>query len=61
MAKKHPEGYLTAKEARKISKANRKITNELEKKRKTITRDSILVYFLEVPFSSLGSLSFSTY
>ena len=34
MAKKHPEGYLTAKEARKISKANRKITNELEKKRK---------------------------
>ena len=34
MAKKRPEGYLTAKEARKISKANRKITNELEKKRK---------------------------
>lgn len=34
---------------------------ELEKKRKTITRDSILVYFLEVPFSSLGSLSFSTF
>ncbi|MCR4998883.1 MAG: ABC transporter ATP-binding protein [Lachnospiraceae bacterium] len=34
MAKKRPEGYLTAREARKISKANRKITNELEKKRK---------------------------
>ena len=33
MAKKQ-EGYLTAKEARKISKANRKITKELEKKRK---------------------------
>ena len=33
---------------------------ELEKKRKTINRDSILVYLLEVPFSILGSLSFST-
>jgi len=32
--KKKAEGYLTAKEARTISKANRKITNELEKKRK---------------------------
>ena len=35
MAKKNKaEGYLTAKESRAISKANRKITNELEKKRK---------------------------
>ena len=35
MAKKNrPEGYLSAKEAREISRANRKITNELEKKRK---------------------------
>ncbi len=34
MAKKSEAGYLTAKEARKISKANRKITKELEKKRK---------------------------
>ncbi len=34
MAKKKAEGYLTAKEARAISKSNRKITNELEKKRK---------------------------
>ena len=34
MAKKHAEGYLSAKEARQISKKNRKITNELEKKRK---------------------------
>ena len=32
--KRHPEGYLTARESRKISRANRKITNELEKKRK---------------------------
>ena len=35
MARKNrPEGYLSAKEAREISRANRKITNELEKKRK---------------------------
>ena len=34
MAKKHPEGYLTRKEARAITKRNRKITSELEKKRK---------------------------
>ena len=35
MAKKNKaEGYLTAKEARAITRANRKITNELEKKRK---------------------------
>ncbi|MCD8052100.1 MAG: ABC transporter ATP-binding protein [Clostridiales bacterium] len=34
MAKKQAEGYLSAKESRRITKANRKITNELEKKRK---------------------------
>ncbi len=34
MAKKHAEGYLSAKESRRIAKENRKITNELEKKRK---------------------------
>ena len=33
MAKKH-EGYLSGKEARRISKENRKITNQFEKKRK---------------------------
>jgi len=33
MAKKN-EGYLSAKESRRISKENRKITNEYEKKRK---------------------------
>ncbi len=32
--KKKAEGYLSAKEARAISKSNRKITNELEKQRK---------------------------
>lgn len=34
MAKKKSEGYLSAKESRLISKRNRKITDELEKKRK---------------------------
>ena len=34
MAKKHAEGYLSAKESRRIAKENQKITNELEKKRK---------------------------
>ena len=34
MAKKKTEGYLSAKESRQISKQNRKITNEFEKKRK---------------------------
>ena len=34
MAKKHNDGYLSAKESRRISKENRRITNELEKKRK---------------------------
>ena len=34
MAKKHAEGYLSGKEARRISKENRRITQEFEKKRK---------------------------
>lgn len=34
MAKKKQEGYLSARESRKISRENRKITNELEKQRK---------------------------
>ncbi|MBQ2706453.1 MAG: ABC transporter ATP-binding protein [Agathobacter sp.] len=34
MAKNKPEGYLSAKESRRISRENRKITNEFEKKRK---------------------------
>ena len=34
MAKKKPEGYLSAREARKISKANRRITDKMEKQRK---------------------------
>ncbi len=34
MARKKPEGYLSAKESRKISRENRRITSELEKQRK---------------------------
>ena len=34
MAKSKPEGYLSAKESRRIAKENRKITNALEKQRK---------------------------
>ena len=34
MAKKNENGYLSAKESRRISKENRRITNEFEKKRK---------------------------
>jgi peptide/nickel transport system ATP-binding protein len=34
MKKKRQEGYLSARESRAISKANRKITNKLEKQRK---------------------------
>lgn len=30
MAKKHPEGYLSAKESRRISRENRKITDQYE-------------------------------
>ena len=33
MAKKKVEGYLSAIESRRISRENRKITNEFEKKR----------------------------
>ena len=34
MAKKKPEGYLSARESRRISRENRKITNAFEKQRK---------------------------
>ena len=34
MAKKKSEGYLSAKESRRISRENRKITNDFEKRRK---------------------------
>ena len=34
MAKRQNDGYLSAKESRRISKANRRITNEFEKRRK---------------------------
>ena len=44
MSKKHTEGYLSAKESRRISKANRKITNAFEKqhKRKNVPESEYL-------------------
>ena len=44
MAKKHAEGYLSAKESRRISKENRKITNAFEKqhKRKNVPESEYL-------------------
>jgi len=44
MAKKKAEGYLSARESRRISKENRKITNELEKrfKRKNVPEEEYL-------------------
>ena len=34
MARKHAEGYLSARESRRITRENRKITNALEKRHK---------------------------
>ena len=44
MAKKKEQGYLSAKESRRIAKENRKITNELEKryKRKNVPESEYL-------------------
>ena len=44
MAKKHAEGYLSAKEARQISRNNRRITNKYEKlhKRKNVPESEYL-------------------
>ena len=44
MAKKHPEGYLSAKESRRISRENRKITDQYEKqyKRKNVPEQEYL-------------------
>ena len=44
MAKKKDTGYLSAKESRRISKVNRKITNEFEKryKRKNVREEEYL-------------------
>ena len=43
MAKKHPEGYLSAKESRRISRENRKITDQYEKqyKRKNVPEQEL--------------------
>ena len=44
MAKKNNDGYLSAKESRRITKENRKITNEYEKKwkRKNVSESEYL-------------------
>ena len=44
MAKKHPEGYLSAKESRRISRENREITGKYEKqyKRKNVPEQEYL-------------------
>ena len=44
MAKKHPEGYLSAKESRRISRENRKITAQYEKqyRRKNVPEQEYL-------------------
>ena len=44
MAKNKPEGYLSAKDSRRISRENRRITNELEKryKRKNVPESEYL-------------------
>lgn len=44
MAKKHPEGYLSVKESRRISRENRKITDQYEKqyKRKNVPEQEYL-------------------
>ena len=46
MAKKKGQGYLSAKESRKISRENRKITKELEKKykRKNVPEEEFLTH-----------------
>ena len=65
MAKKHAEGYLSAKEAREISRSNRKITNELEKqrKRKNVPESEYLTYMKDpdnaVEFDDLHTFFFT--
>lgn len=46
MAKKKGQGYLSAKESRKISRENRKITKALEKKykRKNVPEEEFLTH-----------------
>ena len=54
MAKKRNDGYLSARESRKISKENRKITNEFEKryKRKNVPESEFLTQ-MKNPANSL--------
>ena len=65
MAKKREEGYLSSKEIRAISKANRKITGEMEKKwkRKNVPESEYLTTMRDpanaVEFDDLHSYFFT--
>ena len=65
MARKKPEGYLSAKDSRRISRQNRKITNALEKqhKRKRVPESEYLTKMRDpnntVEFDNLHSYFFT--
>lgn len=65
MAKKHSDGYLSAKESRRISRENRKITNQFEKqhKRKNVPESEYLTQMHNpenaVEFDNLHSYFFT--
>lgn len=62
MAKKRNDGYLSAKESRRISKENRKITNEFEKryKRKNVPESEYLTQMAD-PANSLEIVDLHTH
>ena len=62
MAKRQNDGYLSAKESRRISKANRRITNEFEKqhKRKNVPESEYLAA-MDDPNNSLEIENLHTY
>ena len=49
MAKKNESGYLSAKESRRISRENRKITDQVEKlhKRKNVPEEEFLTQMID--------------
>ena len=65
MARKNPEGYLSAKDSRRISRYNRKVTNALEKqhKRKHVPESEYLTQMKDpsntVEFDNLHSYFFT--
>ena len=48
---KQQDGYLSAKESRRISKENRRITDQYEKQRKRKTRKTLLSLITCTPIS----------